>query len=609
MLNSHERLRLGRKASPQLLNNQSYPFPLFYESFSAGSGPDPASLPIELFVNILQYLPFPTVFQCRQVSKLWKNVIESSMILWTDLDFSQNGLKLTAEVVSKAIDFSHGRAQSLILGDLSEQEQRKTELLLSSETGAKLRHLLAISITSPSEEFLRSCNLMSAFHPRIINGLTHLTIHLAHSSNLITALQQDPPRTLTHLHLDADWFEMYREFYTFQLELDTRLPSITHLHLGSDIPLEKYTYKFLTTPLFGDNKWIYLSPRGLHAVLQILPELNSLRLVRIDSYAVLEVRIFFPEIDCTHLRKLQNLEAWYCMLPKMLLPATSKNLRQVRFECSTEMPQFVNSSQSISEIPTQLETLALSDVAFPYLLNSSLVSLLSSIDSSRLTVLNISTISYTPRQINYSDHALNPHTGLVIDGVERYPGYGEEESLIQDVDTLGFRLFELCPSLKVLTLGNTVTDQALELIGRYNRLGRITIEYSPYVTRFGIFKLLKIPYDPVRVRNEFVPTAEIIRPHDHLASTIRHITIRDCPNIYAGVLDAVQDKYGIEIKVFSTTTFTYQDMHCNLDLLTNTRWLEHGYDRLVALPQLRTELFCERNNITPRPWSSHTNWM
>ncbi|KAK7203389.1 hypothetical protein BZA70DRAFT_283595 [Myxozyma melibiosi] len=565
--------------------------------------------PAEIFVLILRQLPFLTVVQLQLVNRSWRDAILGSSELWSSLDFSGTSAPLAAEQVFKCIEMSRNSVRSLRLSDMkSLLEQVVVErYLASTNLRESLKHLEEIHWSTQTSFFNDRTFLASN---QIFSRLSSITVHIRNSPEFVSCLLHYPIPTLKDVHFDVDWFEMFREtiHYEIPIQNTTILDSIESLHIGSRLPEEKYLYRYLTSPLFGSNKWILLWMVGLQRLLSILPNLKRFCMVRIDAFAVgMGGFQNAAELDLTHLHKLETVDIQYSMVPQILLYAGSKSIREIIFVCSTELPRFMAQNAEklwvdsrVSNQRPQIRKLVLADVAYPFLGNFALVRMLRSVSSQFLEELDLSSACYHRLLIDYCSS--------IYDDIDHYMHPRPEDGMQFDTDpekfTLAHSIVYQCPNIRKLYLGNTIQDTSLAVFRQLRNLEKVDIGYSPVVTRFGVFDLLGIPYDENETNSRFVSTEEIVSRVDSLTSTVRELTVWDCKNIYTGLLDPIADKFGIKITVYSTTTFTINGENNTLDLLTHYRWYEHGSDRIRNLPELRS-----RPELNRSGWRSDAHWI
>lgn len=562
--------------------------------------------PAEIFVLILQHLPFLSIVRLQCVNRSWRDTILGSPELWTSLDFSETTLPPGSEAVFQCIERARSSLKSIRIREMkSLLEQVIVERYLVSENlKDMLKHLSAIHLLAPTSLFNDRTFLSEN---KIFSQLTSITVHIRNSQEFVLCLLHHPIKTLKLVHFDVDWFEMFRE--TIHYEIPTFntvvLDSIESLHIGSNVPEEKYLYRYLTSPLFGSNKWILLWMVGLQRLLSILPNLKRFRMVRIDAFAIgMGGFQNAAELDLTHLHKLETVDIQYSMVPQLLLYAGSSAIRAIKFVCSTELPRFVvqNSegiwvdSRNSTERP-RLRKLILADVAYPFLGNFALVRMLRSVSSQYLEELDLSSACYHRLLIDYCSS--------IYADIDRYHRPSSDE-FEEDPEkySLAHSIVYQCPNIRQLSLGNTIQDASLGVFRQLSHLERVQVEYSPVVTRFGVFDLLGIPYDRAETDNRFVPTSEILQKVTSISTSITHLTVRDCRNIYPDLLIPIEQKFGIKILVYSTTTFTINGEVNNLDLLTHYRWFEHGSDRIRNLPELR-----DRPELNRSGWRSDAHWV
>ncbi|KAK9376451.1 uncharacterized protein V1513DRAFT_395387 [Lipomyces chichibuensis] len=548
-------------------------------------------LPLELFIRVLRYCPFDHIVRCQLVSKSWRAIIIDSSELWTDLDFRQANWPLSAAVVKEGVERSRGALLRVQLCELDDEDEAYCEELLSCNTWPRLT-------TVRLESRLQRIADDNTF----LQNLANLTIHIKDAPAYVsTVLLIRPPHNLRELYFHVDWFELFRDTIHFDIPINNTItvPNVEFLRIGSEDPEEKYLYRYLTSPLFTVNKWILMWMIGLQRLLSVFPGLRSFSMVRIDAFAIGAGGFqHSAELDFTQLEHLKEVVVKYSMIPQILLNC---NCEKLIFVCSTEIPRFVivtdegQIHDSHGKSGPALKGLTLSDVAYPFLGNFSLIRILRSIDSQHLTTLNLSSACYHRRLIDYSSTVYSDIDVPMIhyesdDTVNRY-------SLAQSIVLL-------CPRLRHLILGNTVTDESLMPFATLAELEDAEIWYSSDVTRFGIFNLLRIPYDADLVQLKYIPTEEIIASIAALRSPIQRLTIRDCRNIYPKSLEPLSTRLDVEVNVHSTTTLTTNGDTNNLDLLTHYRWHIHGYDRIRDLPEQRNRLEVVRNG-----WRSDAHWI
>ncbi|KAK9388472.1 hypothetical protein V1515DRAFT_585255 [Lipomyces mesembrius] len=548
-------------------------------------------LPLELFIRIFQYCPFDHIVRCQLVSKSWRAIIIDSSELWTDLDFRQANLPLSAAVVKEGIERSRGGLSQLQLCELDDEDEAYCEELLSCITWPRLTTVRLES------RFQRIADDNS-----FVQNLANLTIHIKDAPAYVsTVLLIRPPHNLRELSFHVDWFELFRDTIHFDIPINntTTVPNLESLRIGSEDQEEKYLYRYLTSPLFTVNKWILMWMIGLQRLLYVLPGLRRFSMVRIDAFAIGEGGFqHSAELDFTQLQHLKEVVVKYSMVPQILL---NSNCETLIFVCSTEIPRFVivtnegHLHDSHGKSGPSLKELALADVAYPFLGNFSLIRILRSVDSQYLTTLNLSSACYHRRLIDYSS--------TVFSDIDVSMVHYESDDSVNHY-TLAQTVVVLCPRLRHLTLGNTITDESLMPFATLAELEDAEIWYSSDVTRFGIFNLLRIPYDAELVQLKYIPTEEVIASIAALSSPIQRLTIRDCRNIYPKSLEPLRTRFAVEVNVYSTTTFTINGNTNNLDLLTHYRSHVHGYDRIRDLPEQRNRLDVVRNG-----WRSDAHWI
>ncbi|KAK9319877.1 hypothetical protein V1517DRAFT_296512 [Lipomyces orientalis] len=548
-------------------------------------------LPVELFICILQCCPFDQIVRCQLVSKSWRATIIDSSELWSSLDFRQANWPLSAAIVKEGIQRSRGALSQLELCELEDEDEAHCEEVLYSRSWPNLTTLRLESRLQKIPDDIS-----------FAESLANLTIHIKDAPAFVSSvLLVRPPQSLRALSFHIDWFELFRDTIHFEIPINitATVPNLEFLHIGSDDPQEKYLYRYLTSPLLTVNKWILMWMAGLQRLLYIFPGLRAFSMIRIDAFAIGAGGFqHSAELDFTPLQYLKEVVIKYSMVPQILL---NNNCEKLIFVCATEVPRFVTATDegllldSRGENGPFLKELTLSDVAYPFLGNFALIRILRSVNSQHLTKLDLSSACYHRRLIDYSSSVFSDIDVPMVhyqshDNVNRY--------------TLAHNIVFLCPRLRQLTLGNTITDESLMPFATLNYLEIAEVGYSSDVTRFGIFNLLRIPYDAELVQRKYIPTEDIIASVTTLDSPIKRLTIRDCRNIYPQSLEPLVTRFGIEVNVISTTTFTINGDTNNLDLLTHYRWHVHGYDRIRDLPEQRN-----RPEVVRHGWRSDAHWI
>ncbi|KAK9448127.1 uncharacterized protein V1518DRAFT_419731 [Limtongia smithiae] len=575
-----------------------------------------ACLPPEIFSAVLQYLPFLTVVQLQRVSRAWYDAIRYSSALFRILDFSEVPTTVTIRIIAECVARSRSSLAEISLGELdAETETQAEEFIL--EQGKDLHMLTSLHLATKSVRIF-SCPTGILNSMPLLSRLHSLTIHVTDSPLFMTTVLQYPLVTLRKLHFYADWFELFRETVYYEIPAQNRntLPNIETLHIGSLIPKEKYLYKYLTSPLYSSNKWILMWMNGLQRLLNVMPGIKTFRLVRIDAFAI-GVGGFHnrAELDFTHHAELETVDVWYSMVPQILLLATAQKLTSVNFVCSTELPRFVlplptgyltdTVDDAINTRP-HLRTLRLSDVAYPYLGNFALLKILSITASIFLEELDLSSVCYHNRRIDFT-REVTASTIAICNGIasEEIVASGLANNVPHYRSTLADCIVTHCPGLRKLVLGNTISDESLEVFAGLQNLETVEIACAPNVTRFGIFNLLRVPFDRYMTTytENFVPTVVIVAQVSIISTPIKTLIIRDCENIYSDMLEPVTSKFNIKITVETTTSFKMNGIFKDMDLLTHYRWQTHGYDRITYLPEMRTR------PVSTDRWPSNDHWI
>ncbi|KAK9466175.1 hypothetical protein V1512DRAFT_24620 [Lipomyces arxii] len=546
---------------------------------------DPAKyLPIELFIGILKYCRYPCIEQCQSVSTLWQDIIFDSSELWSDLDYFD--LHVTADAVLEDVNKAKHNLLSLVLPDLDSEEQSECESTVLTQEWPKLNHLqLTSQITCP------------ILGLKCLSRLSSLSIHIRDASQFVeNVLLTNTMPNLTSLSFRADWFEIFKD--TIQINVPSlntaSVINLRRLHIGSPDPEAKYLYRYLTSPLYNSNKWILLWMTGMQRLLYVLPNLEEFSMIRIDAFAISASGFqHSAELDLTHLKCLKRVTIKYSMVPQILL---NNSCEFLDFMCSTETPRFVTVApdgtlnDSNRQNGPSLKSLTLADVAYPFLGNFALLRIMHSLNTTNIVHLDLSSVCYHRRLIDYSSSIFAD-----IDAVSGSNFVPENRFTLVD------NIVSLCPHLKSLVLGNTITDESLALFRSLDELEHVEVLYSPEVTRNGILALLRLPIKPV-IDGEFITTEQLLEG-EVLTSPIKKLIIRDCRNIYTGLLDHLKTA-GVDVQVESTSTFTINGDISNLDLLTHYRWHVHGYDRIRDLPQQRS-----RPEVVHSIWRGDVHWI
>ncbi|KAK9319876.1 hypothetical protein V1517DRAFT_341296 [Lipomyces orientalis] len=509
--------------------------------------------PIEIRLDILRLFSFGELLLVRRVCRLWREFIDQYYDLWTLADFrGSNGL-VAATVVFNS------RHKSLLLAEelrvsCDDRQLGDCEEDIFGNDWPKLR-ALHIEFQLPM--------LSSSRIPGLLDQLSELSIHIGDSPTFIRMLLGHPLPQLRSLWFYADWYELFQGVVSYDVpESDVReMRQLEHLRLGSADPLADYTFLSLFERLYDTNKFIPLSQSGIHLLIKLFPAISRLTITRI-AYSDVDYRIDphyisnFCGLCLDSLWNLTDMTIKYSVLPQITL-SRCVNLTL----CCTNV-NHLSSRNLMGKTTAQcLQSLTLSSVY--RMTNQHVYNILQDMCGANLTSLDLSSAPYDVGSILFYG---KPADSGAPDGP-----MGSKKF------TFARGITKSCSRLRRLVVGETANDDALWEFRKLQLLEYFEVKHSSEVSRAGILGLLGLSTSQ---SPEFRSTEDLLSSIASIETKLTSITVRDCLNIYLGLLKPLE-RFGIVVDCRRTTSFSICGEYMHFDSAKSQHPIpNHGYDRL-----------------------------